>query len=250
MCGSTALTISIIGRLTVSGSPVRSPASPSIVVSISALHGQTVTQWPQETQLDSLIGAPPSHKHAGLLQAPVDRQRLIDLQILARLDAAPAEDALVGIVAVEGVGVVHRVRLGRERVFLMRDAHHRRRVVDGAVAVVVLADGAVEFVVLEEALHPLLTGDARPGGVRVDGHALPHRRRARPDELPADLDPAGVARLNRAETGVIADGGEVDPRSRSLQGRDQGLARPAADQCAIDVYRDDRLSHVHPFLIV
>jgi hypothetical protein len=105
-------------------------------------------------------------------------------------------------------------------------------------------------VVLEEALHPLLAGDARPGGVGVDGHALPHPLRARPDEVPADLDPAGVACLERAKTGVIADGGQVDPRSRSLQGRNQGLSFPAADDSAIDVYRDDRLFHVRPFLIV
>ena len=48
-----------------SAAPVRKPAWPSIDFSISALHGQTVTQWPQETQLDSPIVEPPSHSTRG-----------------------------------------------------------------------------------------------------------------------------------------------------------------------------------------
>jgi hypothetical protein len=35
-----------------------------------------------------------------------------------------------------------------------------------------------------------------------------------------------------------------------LQGRNQRLPRPAANYHAIDVYCDDRLFHVRPFLIV
>ena len=124
-------------------------------------------------------------QHARLLQTPVNRQRLIDLQVLARLDAAAAEDALVGVVAIEGVGVVHRIGFAREGILLVRNLHHRCRVVDGAVAVVVLADGAIEFVILEDALHPLLAGEARPGGVRMNRHTLPHRLRARPHSRPS-----------------------------------------------------------------
>ena len=47
------------------GSAVKKPAWPSIDFSISALQGQTVTQWPQETQLDSPIVEPPSHSTRG-----------------------------------------------------------------------------------------------------------------------------------------------------------------------------------------
>ena len=32
---------------------------------MSALQGQTVTQWPQETQLDSPMGSPPSQSTRG-----------------------------------------------------------------------------------------------------------------------------------------------------------------------------------------
>src|SRR5882757_1433174 len=63
--GSTPLTTSIMefsARLEI---PVRNPACPSMDFSMSALHGQTVTQWPQETQLDSPIVEPPSHNTRG-----------------------------------------------------------------------------------------------------------------------------------------------------------------------------------------
>src|SRR5947209_8477604 len=65
VCGSTALTKSIIPSNTLGGNAVRYPASPSMDFSISALQGQTETQWPQETQLDSPMGLPPSHSTRG-----------------------------------------------------------------------------------------------------------------------------------------------------------------------------------------
>src|SRR5690606_36540913 len=63
--GSTSFTKSIIGCRIFSGMPVMKPASPSIDVSINALHGQAVTHWPQLTQEESLILAPPSHRTIG-----------------------------------------------------------------------------------------------------------------------------------------------------------------------------------------
>ena len=56
VAGSSALTAPIMASFAGSGSAVNTPAWPSMVVSISALHGQTLTHWPQETQLDSSIG--------------------------------------------------------------------------------------------------------------------------------------------------------------------------------------------------
>ncbi len=56
MVCSSFFTRSIIGRLMSWGSAVKGPASGCMVFSSSALHGQTVTQWPQLTQLDSSIG--------------------------------------------------------------------------------------------------------------------------------------------------------------------------------------------------
>src|SRR2546426_11583181 len=63
--GSTPLTISIIPANAVFGKAVRNPALPTIDFSINALQGHTVTQWPHDTQLDSPIGFPPSHRTRG-----------------------------------------------------------------------------------------------------------------------------------------------------------------------------------------
>src|SRR6266849_8427555 len=59
--GSTPLTTSIMPSSACLEIPVRNPACPSMDFSIRALHGQTVMQWPQETQLDSPMVEPPSH---------------------------------------------------------------------------------------------------------------------------------------------------------------------------------------------
>src|ERR1700688_895980 len=63
--GSTPLTTSIMEFSARLEMPVRNPACPSMDFSMSALHGQTVTQWPQETQLDSPMVDPPSHRTRG-----------------------------------------------------------------------------------------------------------------------------------------------------------------------------------------
>ena len=56
--------------------------------------------------LEPSIFSPPSQRTRGFSLFPVDGEGLVDLHILAGFDAAAAEDALVGVVAVEGVGVV------------------------------------------------------------------------------------------------------------------------------------------------
>ncbi len=60
-----ALTTFTAGVNTFSGSPVKCPAAPIMDFSMSALHGQTVTQWPQLTHDDSPAGTPPSHTTRG-----------------------------------------------------------------------------------------------------------------------------------------------------------------------------------------
>ena len=65
MSGSIPLTTSIMPFSADVGSDVMKPACPSMVVSISALQGQTVTQCPHETQLDSPMGTPPSQSTRG-----------------------------------------------------------------------------------------------------------------------------------------------------------------------------------------
>ena len=53
---------------------------------------------------------------------PVDAQGLIHLQVLAGLDASSAQDALIRIVTVKGIGDVLFIRLGFEGGFLVLDA--------------------------------------------------------------------------------------------------------------------------------
>src|SRR5207253_1253016 len=50
-------------------------------------------------------------EHARIWIFPVDRKRFVDLDVLAGFYAAPAQDALIGIVAIERVGVIHLVWL-------------------------------------------------------------------------------------------------------------------------------------------
>ena len=95
-------------------------------------------------------------QHAGMRIFPVDGQRLVDLQVLAGLHAAAAQNALVGIVAVERIAVVDFVGLGLERDMLVLDGEQFGGVVDRAVAVVVVADGAVEHVIAENAVERLV----------------------------------------------------------------------------------------------
>ena len=98
------------------------------------------------------------------------------------------------------------VRLGLEGNLLVLDREQFRGVVDGAVAVVVVADRAVEQVVAEDAIECLALGGRRPrrlGGRPSSPSAA--CRCAGADQLAVDLDHAGVAGLDGAELGVIAD---------------------------------------------
>ena len=52
-------------------------------------------------------------QHARMRIFPANGQRFVHLNVLAGLDAAPAQNALLRIVAIERVGVIHFVRLRR-----------------------------------------------------------------------------------------------------------------------------------------
>src|SRR5690606_8065083 len=94
-------------------------------------------------------------EHTGLLHRPIDAQRLGHLHVLAGFDTARAENALVGIVLIKRIRVVDAPWLGGETVFLVADAEHFGGIVDLALAVVEIADRAVELMVAEDALHRL-----------------------------------------------------------------------------------------------
>src|SRR5438309_9914306 len=81
---------------------------------------------------------------------PPYRKRLVDFNILASLDATSAENALIRVVSVKRVRVVHFVRLRLERNLLMLNGHLPGRVMHRAIAVVIVADGAVEHVISQD----------------------------------------------------------------------------------------------------
>ena len=182
-----------------------------------------MTQCPHETQLDSPIGAPPSHNTRGCSILPIDAQRFIDLEGLAGLNAAPAENALVGIVAIEGIGHIHFIRLGLVGDLLVLNCEQLGGVVHGAVAVVVVADRAVEQMVAEDAIEGFALRRVRARRRCDDVHALRGHGAAGSHQLAVDLDHAGIAGLDRSELGVIADLRYFD--SAAVDQVDQALSR-------------------------
>ena len=150
-----------------------------MVFSMSALHGNTVTQCPQDTQLDSPIGTPPSPNTRGWGVFPANGERLIHLKVLTRSHAAPAEDALIGIVTIERIAAIDLVRLFLKRIMLVLDSEQFRGVVHGAVAVVVVAYRAIELVIAKNPVEGLgacgLSASGGSGNIHPRGNHGPAR---------------------------------------------------------------------------
>src|SRR5208283_4654391 len=134
-----------------------------------------------------------------------DGERFVHLDVLARLYAAAAKEALARIVAVKGIGRVNFIWFGLERIFLMLHREHLCRVMDDTIAVVIVADRTVKHVVLEQTVESLTLRGIGPGRLRFHLHTRRGRRGASPHQLPVDLDQAGVARLDGAELMMITD---------------------------------------------
>ena len=92
----------------------------------------------------------------------------------------------------------------------MLDVERPGGVVDNAVAVVVVANGAVKLVVAEDAVEGFALGGFRADGGRGDFHAVGGHSRAGADELAVDFHEAGVAGLDGAELRMIANLGNLD----------------------------------------
>jgi len=119
------------------------------------------------------------------------------LQILAGLDAAAAQDALIGIVSIERIAAVDLIRLRLEWIMLMLDPEKLGGVMNGAITVVVIANRAIEFVVPENAVKRFGSSCLRFRDDRGDLHPGCDRGRAGTDEFSIDLDDARIAGLNR-----------------------------------------------------
>src|SRR6266481_5084332 len=100
-------------------------------------------------------GGPAVPEHAWIRIFPVDGKRFVDLDVLTSLYAAATENALIGIVTIERIRVIDLVRLRSKRDSLMLNGQQFRRVMDSAIAIVVVADRAVEQVVTENAIEGL-----------------------------------------------------------------------------------------------
>src|SRR5579863_6979637 len=127
---------------------------------------------------------------------PVYGQRLVDLQILARLHAAAAQNALIGIVAVERIAVVDLVWLLLKGVALVFHGEQFGGVVDRAVAVVVVAYRTVEFVIAEYAIERLGASSLRAPGLGGDRHPGRCNGGASANQFAIHLHDAGIAGLD------------------------------------------------------
>ena len=87
----------------------------------------------------------------------------------------------------------------------MLDGQQFRRVMDRAIAIVVVANRAVEHVVAENSIECLHLRGRRRRRLGGDAHSIGDPRRAGSDQAAVHFNHAGVARLNRAELRVVAD---------------------------------------------
>ena len=145
-------------------------------------------------------------QHARMRVFPADRKRLVHLHILTRLDAPPAENALVRIVAIERIGVVDLDTAWAEREY----SGARRRAASWCCGPCNCrcccrkrcnrADGCRECGRTPRAAR-------QPPRANWSAPSSPRQRscRKRGTSLPIHLDHAGVAGLDRAKLRVITD---------------------------------------------
>ena len=90
----------------------------------------------------------------------------------------------------------------------MLHLEHLGRVVDRAIAVVVVADRAVKHVVGEDPVESLPLRGIGPGRLGLHLHPVANRGGASPDQMSVDLDQAGVACLDGTELVMITNLGK------------------------------------------
>jgi len=114
----------------------------------------------------------------------------------------------------------------------MFDFEENRGVVDGTVAVVIVADRAVEQMIAEDAIKCLTLRCPRPRRCGLDMGAVNGIGSTGPHELAVHLDHAGIAGLDGTKLGVKADLGNQD--SAAVDGLDQAL--PGLELLGLAVY--------------
>lgn len=127
------------------------------------------------------------------------------------MNTSSAEDALTWIVPIEGIGHIHFIWLGPEGSLLMLNFEKARSVVYRTVAIIVVADGAVEKVIAENSIEGFTLSRLRSRGCGLDVNAIGGRCCASSHELAVHLNHAGIAGLDGTELGVVTDLRDVDP---------------------------------------
>jgi len=165
---------------------------------------------------DRFAGIP---QHARVRAVVVDAQRFVDFDVLARLHAAAAQDALIRVVGVERIGFVFVVWFSREFVALDGDVHVGEGVVQLAVAGVVFAYRAIQLMLGEEAVHRFLARFYGVGRIDHDNVARMNHGGAAAHQFSVDLHHAGIAGLKRPKRFQVADVRNVDaqPCKRAQQ---------------------------------
>ena len=144
---------------------------------------------------------------------PPNRQRFVDLNILARFHATAAKNALIRIITVKRIRRINGIRFRFERDFLMFDGQQFGRVVDRAVAVVIVADGAVQHVIAENPVKGFPLCSHRAAGFCGDLHIGLDLGCARSHQRSIDLNHTRIAGLNRAKLWVITHLRDFGPRA-------------------------------------
>ena len=112
---------------------------------------------------------------------------------------------MIGIVAVEGIGHVHFIRLGLVSNFLVLDVKKLGRVMHRAVTVVVIADRAVEQMIAEDPVKGFALRSVRARRGRDHIHAVLNEGATGSYQLAVHLHHAGVACLDRSQLGVVTN---------------------------------------------
>src|SRR5580698_10527543 len=128
-----------------------------------------------------------------MFELPANGQGFIHLDVLARLNTAPAKNALIWVVEIEGIGYIDFIRLCLVRNRLVLDGKQRSGVMDSTVAVVVIADGAIQHVIAEDTVKCLALRCVGPSRFRDYFHSFGSRSCASSYQLSVNLNHACVA---------------------------------------------------------
>src|SRR5207302_5331732 len=114
---------------------------------------------------------------------PLYAECFIYLYVLAGFDTSSAENALIRIISVEGIGHVHFIWFGFIGRFLMFNVEKAGRIVDSTVTVIVVTDCAVQQMIAKNSIEGFELSCAGLRGKCQHIHAGRCRGSTCPDEF-------------------------------------------------------------------